>query len=188
MVGRRNCRLWWPSNLFSQTPPNSSFVFGWSLPSSEASVDVVVAFACDERELASSLNSGLDLLETLQGTNKNMPTLLQDKSELSLLGYFEADLSGNSKLARCGNGRNEYVKLNGNQSLSSQGSWSCGCPRHESILGQGGLAAPENLWIELVHVLSEIKDGRVLAIPKLDHLHLNGRIESHLDLHVCNFL
>lgn len=62
MVKRRNFRLWWPSNLFSQTPPNSSFVFGWSLPSSEDSVDVVVAFACDERELASSLNSGLDLL------------------------------------------------------------------------------------------------------------------------------
>lgn len=115
-----------------------------------------------------------------------MPTLLQDKSELSLLGYFEADLSsGNNKLAKCGNGRNEYMILNGNQSLNNQESWSCGCPRHERILGQGGLAAPENLWIELLHVLTEIKDGRVLAIPKLDHLHLNGRIESHLDLHVC---
>lgn len=58
---RRQCRLWWPSNLLSQTPPNSSFLFGWFLPSSEASLDVVVAFACDEPKLISSLNSGLDL-------------------------------------------------------------------------------------------------------------------------------
>ncbi|KAH6786983.1 hypothetical protein C2S52_006535 [Perilla frutescens var. hirtella] len=188
MGKRRNCRLWWPSNLFSQTPPHSSFVFGWFLPPSEASIDVVVAFACDEHKLASSLDSGLDLLEILQGTNKNMSTLLQDKSEFSLMGYLEADLSGNSKLAWCGNGRNKDMRLNGNQSLNSrmsnQGCWSCGCPRQDRILGQRRFSARENLWIRLVHVLSEIKDGRVLAIPKLDHLHLNGKTESHLDLHV----
>lgn len=63
MGGRgRNCRLWWPSNLFSQTPPNSSFLFGWFLPSSgTSSFDVVIAFASDELNLTSSLNSGLDL-------------------------------------------------------------------------------------------------------------------------------
>lgn len=61
MARRRNCRLWWPTDLLSQTPPNSSFVFGWFLPSSEASIDVVVAFSCDQHKLASSLNSCLDL-------------------------------------------------------------------------------------------------------------------------------
>lgn len=191
-MGRRgNCRLWWPCNLFSQTPPTSSFVFGWFIPSSEASIDVVVAFACDEHKLASSLDSGLDLLEFLQGTNKNMSTLLQDKSEFSLIGYLEADFSGNSKFAWCGNDRNKDMKLNDhilNSCTSNEGSWSCGCPRHDRILGKHRHSAPENTWIKLIHILSEIKGGRVLAIPKLDHLHLNGETEFHLDLHVCNIL
>ncbi|XP_057770399.1 N-acetylglucosaminyl-phosphatidylinositol biosynthetic protein gpi1-like [Salvia miltiorrhiza] len=188
MARRGNCRLWWPADLFSQTPPDSSFLFGWFLPSSEASIDVVVAFACDQHKLASSLESGLDLMEILRTTNKNMPTLLQEKSGFSLLGYFEGDCSGNGKLVNCGNDRNRDMTLNGNQSSSSlvsnQESWSCGCLRHDSILGHGRLATPENLSIKLVYVRSDGMDGRVLAIPKLDHLHLNGKIESHLDLHV----
>ncbi|XP_042003106.1 N-acetylglucosaminyl-phosphatidylinositol biosynthetic protein gpi1-like isoform X1 [Salvia splendens] len=187
MTIRRNCRLWWPTYLFSQTPPNPSFVFGWFLHSSEASIDVVVAFACDQHKLASSLNSGLDLMEILRQTDENMPTVLQDKSELSLLGYLEADCSGNSKMGSCRNDRNEDMKRNGNQSscslLSSQENWRCGCIR-DRILGQGRLAGPEHLYIKLVYVLSERMDGRVLAIPKMDHLHLNGDIDSHLDLHV----
>lgn len=127
--------------------------------------------------------------EILRRTNENMPTLLQDKSEFSLLGCLEADFSGNSKLASCGNDRNEGMKLNGNQSSSSlvsnQGSWSCGCFSHNRTLGEGRFAAPENLSIKLVYVISERMDGRALAVPRLDHLHLNGKIESHLDLHVC---
>ncbi|KAL0428506.1 UNVERIFIED_CONTAM: Phosphatidylinositol N-acetylglucosaminyltransferase subunit Q [Sesamum latifolium] len=61
MGRRRKCRLWWPSNLLSQTPPNSSFLFGWFMPSSGASLDIVVAFACDERRLTSSITSPSDL-------------------------------------------------------------------------------------------------------------------------------
>lgn len=118
-----------------------------------------------------------------------MPTHLQDKSEFCILGYVEGDCSGNRELGNCGNDRNREVKLNGNQSSSSltsnQGSRSCGCLRHDWILGQGRLSTSENMSIKLVCVISERMDGRVIVIPKLDHLHLNGEIESHLDLHVC---
>lgn len=118
-----------------------------------------------------------------------MPALLQDKSEFSLLGYFEADFSGKSQLARCGNDKNKDMNSISDQSLntcmSNHGGWSCGCAKHDGISEQGRLAAPENMWIKLVYVLSETMDGRVLVVPKLDHLHLNSETMSHLDLHVC---
>ncbi|KAK6127270.1 hypothetical protein DH2020_038996 [Rehmannia glutinosa] len=186
MGRKRKCRLWWPSNIFSQTPPNSSFLFGWFVPSSEASLDVVVAFACDEPELTSSVDPRLDLQEILQRTNKNMPAL-QDKSKFCQLGYCEADLSGNGGLVKCGNGKNNCINLTSDQHLNTctdHGSWSCGCPKHDSIFGQGRIAGLENMWIKLAYGLSETMDGRVLVIPKLDHLHFNSETMSHLDLHV----
>lgn len=127
--------------------------------------------------------------EIVLGITNNVPTNLQDKSEFSILGYVEANCSGNRELGNCGNDRNGEMKINGNQSsnslTSNQGSWSCGCLRHDKILRQGRLATSENISIKLVCAISEQMDGRVIAIPKLDHLHLNGEIESHLDLHVC---
>ncbi|KAL0316783.1 UNVERIFIED_CONTAM: Phosphatidylinositol N-acetylglucosaminyltransferase subunit Q [Sesamum radiatum] len=152
MGRRRKCRLWWPSNLFSQTPPNSSFLFGWFIPSSEASLDIVIAFACDEHRLTSSITSRSDLQEIIRGTNKKMPAVLQDKRNFTLLGYLEADFSGNTQLVR--------------------------------ILEEDRLAALGNMWIKLVYGLSKTMDGRVLLIPKLDHLHLNSEIMSDLDPHV----
>ncbi|KAL2228198.1 UNVERIFIED_CONTAM: Phosphatidylinositol N-acetylglucosaminyltransferase subunit Q [Sesamum indicum] len=190
-MGRgRKCRLWWPSNLFSQTPPNSSFLFGWFIPSSEASLDIVIAFACDERRLTSSITSRSDLQEILHGTNKKMPALLQDKGNFSLLGYLEADFSGNTQLVRFGNDKNKCTNLTSDQSLntftSNHGNWnwSCGCPKHDGISEEDRLAALENMWIKLVYGLSKTLDGRVLLIPKLDHLHLNSEIMSDLDPHV----
>ncbi|KAK4392494.1 Triacylglycerol lipase SDP1 [Sesamum angolense] len=150
MGRRRKCRLWWPSNLFSQTPPNSSFLFGWFIPSSEASLDIVIAFACDEHRLTSSMTSHSDLQETIQGTNKKMPAVLQDKRNFTLLGILK-------------------------QILVAIPSW---------ILEEDRLAALENMWIKLVYGLSKTMDGRVLLIPKLDHLHLNSEIMSDLDPHV----
>ncbi|KAL0334339.1 UNVERIFIED_CONTAM: Phosphatidylinositol N-acetylglucosaminyltransferase subunit Q [Sesamum angustifolium] len=190
MGRRRKCRLWWPSNLFSQTPPNSSFLFGWFIPSSEASLDIVIAFACDEHRLTSSITSRSDLQEIIRGTNKKMPAVLQDKRNFTLLGYLEADFSGNTQLVRFGNDKNKYTNLTSDQSLntfaSNQGNWnwSCGCPKHDRILEEDRLAALENMWIKLVYGLSKTMDGRVLLIPKLDHLHLNSEIMFDLDPHV----
>ncbi|KAL0337924.1 UNVERIFIED_CONTAM: Phosphatidylinositol N-acetylglucosaminyltransferase subunit Q [Sesamum calycinum] len=153
MGRRRKCRLWWPSNLFSQTPPNSSFLFGWFIPSSEASLDIVIAFACDEHRLTSSITSRSDLQEIIR--ERKCLQFFKIK-EISLLGYLEADFSGNTQLVR--------------------------------ILEEDRLAALENMWIKLVYGLSKTMDGRVLLIPKLDHLHLNSEIMSDLDPHSPLFL
>ncbi|MCE3216456.1 hypothetical protein HAX54_006605 [Datura stramonium] len=53
----RKCRLWWPTHLSSLNQLNSlhsyAFLFGWFISSSEASFDIIVAFACDESSLLS---------------------------------------------------------------------------------------------------------------------------------------
>lgn len=106
-----------------------------------------------------------------------------------MLGYFEGDVSGDSQLVACGNDKSKFVNSTSDQHLhtcmTTNGSWSCGLPEQDVVLEQSKLVALESMWIKLVLVFSETKDGRVLVIPKLDHLHLNGERVSDLDLHVC---
>ena len=50
----RKCRVWWPKDLsLAKSPLSDAFLFGWFVSSSD-SVDVVVAFSCDEDSLADS--------------------------------------------------------------------------------------------------------------------------------------
>ncbi|KAL6509049.1 hypothetical protein OROGR_023156 [Orobanche gracilis] len=188
-MGRENkFRLWWPSNLISQTSHGSSFLFGWFIPSSENSFDVIVAFACDEPKLTSSVGPRLDLQEILQRTNNNMPAFLQEKSQFWLLGHCKADVSGNGELVRCGNDKCNYINSSSdrhvNTCTSDHVEWNCGCSKHEGIYEQVRIAAIESMWIRLVYGLFETNNRRVLVVPKFDHLHLNSEIVSHLDLHV----
>ncbi|GER57198.1 N-acetylglucosaminyl transferase component family protein [Striga asiatica] len=173
---RRKCRLWWPSNLLSPSSPNSSFLFGWFIPSSEESVDVVVSFACDEPELTSLMGPCSDLQEVLLGTNESM-TPLQDKSKFHLLGLCEADASANGDL----------VRFKKSDKTVDCVSWNCGCSKNVSVFKRGRFSAQENTWIRLFYSPSETAetaDGKVLVIPKLDHLHMDSEPTSHLDLHV----
>ncbi|XP_051148341.1 uncharacterized protein LOC127263389 isoform X2 [Andrographis paniculata] len=186
--GRLKCRLWWPTNVSSQTQLHSSFLFGWIFPSSVASIDVVVAFTCQDSGRTSSIDSRLDLQEIFPRINKNMPTHLQDKSKFSLLGYIEADQMASNQLFRCGNDKNNCHDLTSNKHLNecaiSHESWICGCPKYNAISEQGGISAPENMWIKLLCGLSESVTRGVIAVPKLDHLHWNSEAITELDLHV----
>ncbi|KAL3623736.1 hypothetical protein CASFOL_032552 [Castilleja foliolosa] len=188
-MGRKTkCRLWWPSNLSSQTSPKSCFLFGWFIPTSEASFDVVVSFACDELKLTSSVCPRLDLKEILQRTNENMLALLQDKTKFCLLGHCEAEVRSNREFVRCANHTNQYINSTNDQHLNSctsdHVSWSCECSKHDGIFKQARLASLTSMWIRLVYGPLETMDGKVLVIPKLDHLHLNSETMSNLDLHV----
>ncbi|KAG8372039.1 hypothetical protein BUALT_Bualt12G0025200 [Buddleja alternifolia] len=189
MRRRRKCRLWWPSDLTSQTPSKSTFLFGWFIFSSEDSLDIIVAFAFDDSKLSFTISHNSDLQEILQRTNKNMPALLQDKCKFSLLGYYEADFSGNSQLVRSRNDKNKHCNLTSNRRhlnkcTSNHGSPSCGCPKLDGLSEQFRLDALENMWIKLVYDLSETIDGQVDVFPKLDHIHWTGETMFHLDLHV----
>ncbi|GFP92913.1 phosphatidylinositol n-acetylglucosaminyltransferase subunit q [Phtheirospermum japonicum] len=188
-MGRKTkCRLWWPSNLSFQTSPNSSFLFGWFIPISEASLDVIVSFACNELQLTSSTGPRLDLQEILQRTNKSMPALVQDKTKFCLLGHCEADVSGNRELVRCANIKNNYINSTSDQHLNTRTSdhvsRSCGCSKHDDMFKQCRIASLESMWIRLAYGPFETTDGRVLVIPTFDHLHLNSQTMSNLDLHV----
>nr|GMC64932.1 phosphatidylinositol N-acetylglucosaminyltransferase subunit GPI1 isoform X1 [Ipomoea batatas] len=93
MGAAKKCRIWWPDHL-SSTPQLSShpchFLFGWFISSSEASLDIVMAFSCSEPTLNSSA-SCLDLQGILHEINKNLPMFPQDDCKLSLLGCYVAD-------------------------------------------------------------------------------------------------
>ncbi|CAA0829852.1 N-acetylglucosaminyl transferase component family protein / Gpi1 family protein [Striga hermonthica] len=185
---RRKCRLWWPRNLLSPSSPNSSFLFGWFIPNPEESVDVVVAFTCDEPELTSLMGHCSNLQEVLLGTTESM-TPLQDKSEFHLLGLCEANASGNGVSVRFKKSdKNDDINSTNGQHprkcTSDHVSWNCGCSKKVSVFKRGKFSAQENMWIRLIYSPYETADGKVLVIPKLDHLHMDSETMSHLDLHV----
>lgn len=197
MATRRKCRLWWPENLSSHAPLHFSYLFGWFVSSSESSVDIVVAFACDEPSLSSSIAPRSDVREFLRVTNKNMPASLQNKCKFSLLGSYVADRSVNGQSAVYENDKKTCRNLGTNgQCLSrspnacpnNAASLGCGCHKLDGLSEQFELTALGIMWIKLVCGLTETVGQRIRVIPKFDHLHWNGEIVFQLDIHVCHSL
>ncbi|CAH1423972.1 unnamed protein product [Lactuca virosa] len=100
---KRKCRVWWPAHLSPTTQPQSStFLFGWFVTSSSSSsasvpLEVIVAFLIDEAAFSSV---GSDLEGILHKINKRMPTSLQNRCGLSMLGYCSASSSSNGHLGQ----------------------------------------------------------------------------------------
>ncbi|XP_075491414.1 uncharacterized protein LOC142529690 isoform X1 [Primulina tabacum] len=197
MAARRKCRLWWPENLSSHAPSNFNYLFGWFISSSEASIDIVVAFACDEPTLSSSIAPRSDVQEFLRVTNENMPAFLQNKCKFSLLGSYVAEHSVNGQSAVYGNDKKtcknsatnrQCLSRSPNACTNNSGSLRCGCHKLDGLFEQVGLAALENTWIKFVCGLTETVGQRIRAIPKIDHLHWNGEIVFQLDIHVIIYV
>ncbi|KAI3728042.1 hypothetical protein L6452_16669 [Arctium lappa] len=194
---KRKCRVWWPAHLSPATQPQSStFLFGWFVSSSSslsASVplEIIVAFSIDEAAYSSI---GSDLEEILQKINKKMPACLQNRCGLSMLGYCAADSTCNGELHlhREAAEQNSQVScLPGNlgqhteQSISKDrsGHWTCGCHKVDGLLEQFRRCTKSNP-VQLVYG-SYICFSRKLGwIPKLQHMHWDGQVVSHLDRHV----
>ncbi|KAL9420990.1 hypothetical protein AB3S75_038538 [Citrus x aurantiifolia] len=105
---REQCRIWWPKHLSSTEPSSSyTFLFGWFVSCASASLDIVVAFACDESSFSGCQYS---LKEILCNTNRSMSITLQDKSMFSLLGQCAACPSDNDPLFGIGVGDNDKKK------------------------------------------------------------------------------
>ncbi|KAK4412899.1 hypothetical protein Salat_2937100 [Sesamum alatum] len=139
--------------------------------------------------LSSTINPRTDLQEIIQGTNKNMPVLLQDKCKFSLLGYYESDFSGNEQLERLGQDKNKHMNFTSDghhlkRCTNNHGRWSCGWLKVDVLLEQGRLAALGNMWIKIVYGLPETIDRKVSVFPKLVHLHWNRETTFPLDLHM----
>ncbi|XP_060183870.1 uncharacterized protein LOC132613705 isoform X2 [Lycium barbarum] len=193
----RKCRLWWPTHLSSLNQLNNlhsyAFLFGWFISSSEASFDIVVAFACDESALL-SMTRNMNLERVLQGINRKMPVLLQDKSKFSLLGYYAADCSSNGQLLMVrGKGNKHINSANKRTCLCAEqlapqgkrGRWKCGCHKLDKILEQcRTFSLEDNIWAQIGCDNSQAVSRKVELIPKVHHLHRKGEAIFQLDVHV----
>lgn len=166
---RRRCRIWWPKQLSSNEPLSSSCLFGWFLSSSSASLDIVVAFACSEVSLSHNQSTFEGILHD---TNEKMPKSLQDKSSLCMLGQHAVDLSS------------AFVQNDGGTFRRNYGQLTCGCHKLGGLLEQCSQASIGNSnWILVANDFCEY-DGKIRWIPKLDHIHWNGKIVFLCDVHV----
>ncbi|XP_060967482.1 N-acetylglucosaminyl-phosphatidylinositol biosynthetic protein gpi1 isoform X2 [Cannabis sativa] len=179
---KRKCRVWWPKELSLNTTSSStkSFLFGWFVSSSCNYLDVVVAFATSDASL-SGLESEFEGI--LHETNEKMPMSLQDKSELSLLGHFAVGVSNNGELSRVGMGEDDELKSGPGFNGNNSGQWSCECHKLDRLVERDRPISKGNSWIQVV-AYSREKFGRdIFRIPKLHHIHWNGQIVSHCDVH-----
>lgn len=198
----RKCRLWWPTNLCSLNQLNNlhsyAFLFGWFISSSEASFDIVVAFACDESALL-SMTTHMNLERVLQGINRKMPVLLQDKSKFSLLGYYAANFSSNGQLLMVRGKGKKHINSTSKKkcvcateqhaSEGKRGRWRCGCHNLDAILEQcRAFSLKDNIWAQIVCDSSQGVSRKVELIPKVHHIHRKGEAIFQLDVHVCSVL
>nr|GMC63346.1 phosphatidylinositol N-acetylglucosaminyltransferase subunit GPI1 isoform X1 [Ipomoea batatas] len=166
MGAAKKCRIWWPDHLSSTSQLSSHpchFLFGWFISSSEASLDIVIAFSCSEPTLNSSA-SCLDLQGILHEINKNLPMFLQDDCKLSLLGCYVAD-GGDCQLINVGaeavvNSSGQRIYFSGDsdgQDTSGRmnGKLSYGCHKFDVLALQNSSPAEIN-WIQLAYDRSVI--------------------------------
>ncbi|PSS01764.1 N-acetylglucosaminyl-phosphatidylinositol biosynthetic protein like [Actinidia chinensis var. chinensis] len=188
---RRKCRIWWPIELSATEPTSSFFLFGWFTSSSLSSLDIVVAFACDEVSFSPN-QSGLQGI--LHETNGSLSASLQDKCTFSFLGHCALDLSSNGQLMAIG--LDEDDQINTIHSNASTGSfhnmlmeknkiWSCGCRKIDGSLDHSSMVfGEENNWVQLVYGSHGYTGRKIRWIPKLHHIHWHGQTVSRFDLHV----
>ncbi|KAH9670712.1 N-acetylglucosaminyl transferase component family protein / Gpi1 family protein [Citrus sinensis] len=105
---RKQCRIWWLKHLSSTEPSSSyTFLFGWFVSCTPASLDIVVALARDDSSLSGCQSS---LKEILCDTNGSMAVTLQGKSMFSLVGQCAVYPSDNDQLFRSGVGDSDQRK------------------------------------------------------------------------------
>ncbi|TXG55787.1 hypothetical protein EZV62_017100 [Acer yangbiense] len=189
---RRQCRIWWPKQLSLTEPSSCSFLFGWFVSCAPNSFDLVVAFACDEAALCRCQSS---LKGILSETNGSMSAYLQDKSMFSLLGQCAAYPSGNDQLLKiktedddqrksCNHGTACAWNMQ-DMSRERNEQWSCGCYKvNGSLEKHRRTAAESNHWIQMICDSHRIYGRNINWIPKLHHIHWNGKIVSQCDVHV----
>ncbi|KAH7853738.1 hypothetical protein Vadar_006116 [Vaccinium darrowii] len=95
----RKCRLWWPTVLSTTEPKSSILLFGWFVSSSSTSLEIVVAFGCDEVSFAPHQSR---LQGLLHETSESMSMSLQDKCSFSLLGHCAVSRSSKGRLMPVG--------------------------------------------------------------------------------------
>lgn len=175
----KKCRVWWPKELESAKPSQSSksqLLFGWFISCSAACLDVVVAFAYDEAFLSHHSDSKIE--EAVHHANVGMPTTLQDKYRFTVLGRVltceNTDSMCKFDMVDC-----DPIKPSKSESLSqnSESSYLTNCRKWRSSLHCSS-------WIQLEHNPHSSPANEGCRVPTLHHLHWNGKVCSQAELHV----
>ncbi|KAI4348642.1 hypothetical protein L6164_009342 [Bauhinia variegata] len=186
MEMRGKCRLWWPKLLLSSKESSSSLLMGWFV-TSPASIDIIVAFSCSEVLLP---RSSPGLTEILHDINENMPIVLQNKSVFSVLGQCVP--SSNNLMVETEDDCKEVSNFDNFWAERSATLYrekfecrSCGDIKLDGSLEQSRQASiGTNYWVVLMLDSREQNDAGNHRIPKLHHIHLNGKTLSQYDVHV----
>ncbi|KAF9616194.1 hypothetical protein IFM89_028970 [Coptis chinensis] len=152
-------RLWWPKQ-FSSSSSSSDFVilFGWFLPSSTCSLDIVIVPIVAS---PNKLSNQPDLQGYLRCTNGKMAQLLQDKATFSILGYCTSESSGLCE------------------------EWSCGCHKLDGFLEEHRrLAVKSGNWIQLSCQILSCTCKGIRWTPRLHHIHWGGQLVPSSDVYV----
>lgn len=134
--------------------------------------------------------------EVLHATNGKMPMFLQDKSKFSLLGQCASCLGGNGKMLNVGMEEDNWKKSSAHDIAfgtntknicgENYGRSSCGCHMLNGLVEHCRQASVESRqWIQLAYDSCEHYGRDIHWVPKLHHIHWNGHIVSHCDVHVC---
>lgn len=183
---KRKCRVWWPDHLSSTTQPQSStFLFGWFVLSSASSasvpLEVIVAFSVDEAVFSSI---GSDLEGIVEKLNKRLPMSLQNTCRLSILGYCSAVSSSNGELNLHREGAEDNCEITEQKIPKDRsGHWICECHKVDGLLEQHRLCT-KGETSQLVYGSYIYFNRKSGWIPKLHHIHWDGQVVSHFDLHV----
>ncbi|XP_020234472.1 uncharacterized protein LOC109814452 [Cajanus cajan] len=184
---RRHCRLWWPKQLLSNQESSSSILLGWFVTCSPSSLDIIVAFTCNEVLLPSS-SPGIEGI--IHDTCGIMPSFLEDKSKFSVLGLCVTDpTTSNSLMNEIEDDKkkfSEYGNALEEESTDRKNNCrSCRCFQLDGSLRKSSQYILGNSnRVLLMFDSPEQNDVGIQRLPKLHHIHWNGLIVSQYDVHV----
>nr|KYP47998.1 Phosphatidylinositol N-acetylglucosaminyltransferase subunit Q [Cajanus cajan] len=183
---RRHCRLWWPKQLLSNQESSSSILLGWFVTCSPSSLDIIVAFTCNEVLLPSS-SPGIEGI--IHDTCGIMPSFLEDKSKFSVLGLCVTDpTTSNSLMNEIEDDKkkfSEYGNALEEESTDRKNNCrSCRCFQLDGSLRKSSQYILGNSnRVLLMFDSPEQNDVGIQRLPKLHHIHWNGLIVSQYDVH-----
>ncbi|CAN4106626.1 unnamed protein product [Withania somnifera] len=140
------------------------------------------------------MTTHMNLERVLQGINRKMPVLLQDKTNFSLLGYYAADFSSYGQLLMVSGKGNKYINSSSKKTClcaeqhapeRKRGRWKCGCHKLDTVLEQcRAFSLKNNIWAQIVCDSSQAVSRKLELISKVHHIHMQGEAVFQLDVHV----
>ncbi|RWR74452.1 N-acetylglucosaminyl transferase component [Cinnamomum micranthum f. kanehirae] len=211
---RGKCRIWWPKQLLSCIPDSEVLLFGWFFNSSYRFFDIVVATATSPNQITSPhIQSNLkEILHNTNGImvaglqdHSEFSILGYCAADCCYRSLKMMDNPNNGLVSENFNVRLQSFEMEPeatSYSISNQqhnqevvgevaftevcGSrWSCGCHKLDKYLESYRQYSIQNgNWVHLSPDFQGFACKEIGWMPKLHHMHWNGKLFSVNDVHV----